>query len=68
MLVAVSAGHRAEAWRAGEEALEEVKRRLEVWKRDGFEGGGVGRWGDNRSCGAGMGGGHVQGGGDGAGG
>ena len=39
ILIAVSAPHRQAAWRAGEEALEECKARVEVWKREEFEGG-----------------------------
>ncbi|KAJ4321064.1 hypothetical protein N0V84_005531 [Fusarium piperis] len=38
ILIAVSAPHRQAAWRAGEEALEECKAKVEVWKREEFEG------------------------------
>ncbi|KOS21008.1 Molybdopterin synthase catalytic subunit [Escovopsis weberi] len=38
ILIAVSAPHRQAAWRAGEEALEACKARVEVWKREDFEG------------------------------
>ncbi|KAK7393911.1 hypothetical protein QQX98_013303 [Neonectria punicea] len=38
VLIAVSAPHRQAAWRAGEEALEECKASVEVWKREEFEG------------------------------
>ena len=38
ILIAVSAPHRQAAWKAGEEALEECKSRVEVWKREEFEG------------------------------
>ncbi|KAG5922360.1 hypothetical protein E4U61_005353 [Claviceps capensis] len=38
ILIAVSSPHRQAAWRAGEEALEECKARVEVWKREHFEG------------------------------
>ncbi|KAG5981435.1 hypothetical protein E4U55_002939 [Claviceps digitariae] len=38
ILIAVSAPHRQAAWRAGEEALEECKSRVEVWKKEEFEG------------------------------
>ncbi|KAM5381951.1 hypothetical protein ACJZ2D_002739 [Fusarium nematophilum] len=38
ILIAVSAPHRQAAWRAGEEALEACKARVEVWKREEFEG------------------------------
>ena len=37
ILIAVSAPHRQAAWRAGEEALEDCKARVEVWKREEFE-------------------------------
>lgn len=38
ILIAVSAPHRQAAWKAGEEALEECKERVEVWKREEFHG------------------------------
>ena len=38
ILIAVSAPHRQAAWRAGEEALELCKERVEVWKMEEFEG------------------------------
>ncbi|OAQ99638.1 hypothetical protein LLEC1_07748 [Akanthomyces lecanii] len=38
ILIAVSSSHRRAAWRAGEEALEECKDNVEVWKREEFEG------------------------------
>ncbi|KAI0124709.1 Molybdopterin biosynthesis MoaE [Xylariales sp. AK1849] len=47
ILIAVSAPHRQAAWRAGEEALEQCKSRVEVWKREEFEGG-DGIWRANR--------------------
>jgi len=34
VVVVVSAPHRAEAWKAAEEALEECKRRAEIWKKE----------------------------------
>ncbi|POS79997.1 molybdopterin-converting factor subunit 2 [Diaporthe helianthi] len=37
ILIAVSSPHRAAAWRAGEECLEEVKTRAEIWKLETFE-------------------------------
>lgn len=37
ILIAVSSPHRAAAWRAGEECLEEVKARAEIWKLETFE-------------------------------
>ncbi|KAL2135587.1 hypothetical protein VTI74DRAFT_7863 [Chaetomium olivicolor] len=47
ILIAVSSPHRQAAWRAGEEALEECKKRVEVWKREEFEAG-EGVWRANR--------------------
>lgn len=47
ILIAVASAHRAEAWRAGEEALEEVKEKVEVWKLEEFHGG-EGVWRANR--------------------
>lgn len=38
ILIAVSSPHRQAAWRAGEEALEDCKAKVEVWKREEFEG------------------------------
>ncbi|KAI1453032.1 Molybdopterin biosynthesis MoaE [Annulohypoxylon moriforme] len=38
ILIAVSAPHRQAAWRAGEQALEDCKERVEVWKREEFDG------------------------------
>ncbi|RYO90117.1 hypothetical protein DL766_002485 [Monosporascus sp. MC13-8B] len=38
ILIAVSSPHRQAAWEAGEEALEECKARVEIWKREEFEG------------------------------
>ncbi|PON26373.1 molybdopterin synthase catalytic subunit [Trichoderma gamsii] len=38
ILIAVSSPHRKAAWLAGEEALEACKSRVEVWKREEFEG------------------------------
>lgn len=54
--IAVSAPHRGAAWRAGEEVLEECKRRVEIWKREEFagatgedgEGGGGWEWRANK--------------------
>jgi molybdopterin synthase catalytic subunit len=48
--IAVSAGHRGPAWRAGESLLESCKERLEVWKREEFVGERPedGRWRANR--------------------
>ena len=47
ILIAVSSPHRQAAWRAGEEALEECKAKVEVWKREEFDGG-EGVWRANR--------------------
>ena len=64
VLIAVAGKHRGEAWRGGEEALERVKERVEVWKMERFtDGGGV--WRSNRDGGVGV---AVDAGGDGNGG
>jgi molybdopterin synthase catalytic subunit len=47
IVIAVSAAHRQAAWRAGEEALEETKKRAEIWKLERFVGG-DGVWRANR--------------------
>ncbi|RDA89212.1 hypothetical protein CP532_0498 [Ophiocordyceps camponoti-leonardi (nom. inval.)] len=47
ILIAVSAPHRQAAWRAGEEALEACKAKVEVWKREEFHDG-EGVWRANR--------------------
>lgn len=47
IVIAVSAAHRQAAWRAGEDALEACKARVEIWKREEFEGG-EGVWRANR--------------------
>ncbi|KAF2205873.1 MoaE-domain-containing protein [Delitschia confertaspora ATCC 74209] len=47
ILIAVSSPHRQAAWRAGEEALEETKKRAEIWKLEKFVGG-EGVWRANR--------------------
>ncbi|KAJ5692290.1 Molybdopterin synthase catalytic subunit [Penicillium macrosclerotiorum] len=39
--IAVSSGHRAAAWRAGEEILEACKEKAEIWKREEFVDGGM---------------------------
>nr|A6R104.2 RecName: Full=Molybdopterin synthase catalytic subunit; AltName: Full=Common component for nitrate reductase and xanthine dehydrogenase protein H; AltName: Full=Molybdenum cofactor synthesis protein 2 large subunit; AltName: Full=Molybdenum cofactor synthesis protein 2B; Short=MOCS2B [Histoplasma mississippiense (nom. inval.)] len=50
--IAVAAGHRRPAWRAGEEVLEECKAAVEIWKREEFIGAGAGEgegeWRANR--------------------
>ncbi|CUS13062.1 unnamed protein product [Tuber aestivum] len=53
VLIAVAGKHRGEAWRGGEEALEKVKERVEVWKMEKFEDGG-GVWRSNRDGRAGV--------------
>lgn len=52
ILIAISSAHRQASWRAGEECLEEVKAKVEVWKEEWFEGGGV--WRANRDGEAGV--------------
>ena len=52
ILIAVSSAHRQAAWRAGEECLEEVKQKVEVWKEEWFADGGV--WRANRDGQAGV--------------
>ena len=52
ILIAVSAPHRKAAWEAGEECLERVKDRAEIWKEEWFEDGGV--WRANRDGQAGV--------------
>ncbi|KAL2003754.1 hypothetical protein VTN02DRAFT_2390 [Thermoascus thermophilus] len=48
--IAVSAGHRRAAWRAGEKVLEQCKAKAEIWKREVFVGQaeGEGEWRANR--------------------
>ncbi|KAE8149575.1 Molybdopterin synthase catalytic subunit [Aspergillus avenaceus] len=41
IVIAVSAGHRGAAWRAGEEVLELCKEKAEIWKREEFVDGGM---------------------------
>ncbi len=48
ILIAVSNPHRQAAWKAGEEALEECKKKVEVWKKEEFEGEDGGVWRANR--------------------
>lgn len=48
ILIAVSSPHRREAWAAGEEALEECKEKVEVWKKEEFGGDEGGVWRANR--------------------
>ena len=52
VLIAISSGHRQAAWRAGEECLELVKAKVEIWKEEWFEDGGV--WRANRDGQAGV--------------
>ena len=50
--VCVASVHRGDGWRAGEEVLELVKEKAEVWKREVFvEGEGV--WRENKAVDAG---------------
>ena len=48
ILIAVSAPHRQAAWKGGEEALEECKAKVEVWKHEEFGGEEGGVWRANR--------------------
>lgn len=48
ILIAVSSPHRQAAWQAGEEALEECKAKVEVWKKEEFGGEEGGVWRANR--------------------
>ena len=52
ILIAVSSAHRQASWRAGNECLEDVKARVEVWKEEWFADGGV--WRANRDGAAGV--------------
>ncbi|CAG8982969.1 hypothetical protein HYALB_00003548 [Hymenoscyphus albidus] len=54
ILIAVSSPHRQAAWRAGEEALEECKAKVEVWKKEEFGGDEGGVWRANRDGAAGV--------------
>lgn len=47
-MIAVSSAHRQAAWRAGEECLEEVKARAEIWKLERFVDDESGVWRANR--------------------
>lgn len=48
ILIAVSAPHRQAAWMAGEEALERVKEKVEIWKLEEFQGEEGGVWRANK--------------------
>ncbi|KAF8853935.1 Molybdopterin biosynthesis MoaE [Acephala macrosclerotiorum] len=48
ILITVSSPHRQAAWKAGEEALEECKEKVEVWKKEEFGGEEGGVWRANR--------------------
>lgn len=48
ILIAVSAPHRQAAWKGGEEALEECKEKVEVWKLEEFGGEEGGFWRANK--------------------
>ncbi|PQE05971.1 hypothetical protein CJF30_00004902 [Rutstroemia sp. NJR-2017a BBW] len=54
ILITVSSPHRQAAWRAGEEALEECKAKVEVWKKEEFGGEEGGVWRANRDGAAGV--------------
>ncbi|PYH93430.1 molybdopterin synthase large subunit CnxH [Aspergillus ellipticus CBS 707.79] len=47
IVIAVSAGHRGAAWRAGEEVLELCKEKAEIWKKEVFVDGDA-EWRANR--------------------
>lgn len=48
ILIAVSSPHRQAAWKAGEEALEQCKKEVEVWKFEDFGAENGGTWRANR--------------------
>ena len=54
ILIAVSSPHRQAAWKAGEEALEECKGKVEIWKKEEFGGEEGGIWRANRDGAAGV--------------
>lgn len=54
ILIAVSTPHRQAAWRAGEEALELCKEKVEIWKLEEFGGAEPGVWRANRDGGVGL--------------
>ncbi|KAF4548512.1 Molybdopterin synthase catalytic subunit-like protein [Elsinoe fawcettii] len=54
ILIAVSSPHRQAAWRGGEETLELVKEKVEIWKLEEFGGEEVGVWRANRDGQAGV--------------
>jgi molybdopterin synthase catalytic subunit len=54
ILITVSSPHRQAAWKAGEEALEECKEKVEVWKKEEFGGEEGGIWRANRDGAAGV--------------
>lgn len=52
ILIAVASPHRQAAWKAGEECLELVKEKVEIWKEEWFADGGY--WRANRDGQAGV--------------
>ena len=48
IMIAVSSPHRQAAWRAGEEALDACKEKVEIWKLEEFGGEEGGVWRANR--------------------
>ena len=48
IVIAVSAPHRQAAWKGGEQALEECKDKVEIWKMEEFNDDGSGIWRANR--------------------
>ena len=54
ILIAVSSPHRQAAWKGGEEALEECKEKVEIWKMEEFGNDEGGVWRANRDSAAGV--------------
>lgn len=61
ILIAVSSAHRHAAWAAGNECLEAVKEKVEIWKEEWFADGGVWRANRDGTAGAPVTGGEVEG-------
>lgn len=49
ILIAVSSPHRQAAWKAGEEALEKCKEKVEIWKQEDLGEAGGKIWRENRN-------------------
>lgn len=54
ILIAVASPHRQAAWKAGEEALEQCKKKVEVWKFEDFGPDNGGIWRANRDGASGL--------------